>query len=82
MKPHSMMFDEAYNETYYQSDSVINYVNDQCDGFIVIGTALETALAVNLVKTLIQKNTVPIVEVNLEQNIMAGYVLVLKQKSE
>ena len=40
MKPHSMCFDEAYSERFYQSNTVSNFLETKCDGLIVIGTAL------------------------------------------
>ena len=54
MKPHSMLFDEQYSEEIYQSRSVREHTA-MCDGLIVIGTALETALANMMVRTCVDK---------------------------
>lgn len=39
MKPHSMFFDESYNEHYYRKTTVDEYLTD-ADCLIVVGTAL------------------------------------------
>ena len=70
MKPHCMFFDEAYKEKYYRSDTVINFV-ENCDGLIVVGTALATGLAQRTVNECLYKG-VPVVEVNIESSINRG----------
>ena len=40
MKPHCMFFDETYTEKLYRSDTVRNYLENQMDALIVVGTAL------------------------------------------
>jgi len=40
MKPHSMLFDEHYQEKFYRSDTIQKFMNEKCDGMIVVGTAL------------------------------------------
>lgn len=55
---------------------------NKCDGLVVIGTALQTAFAKQIINQCIIKDTCPIVEVNLEVNIKHGYTLHLLQKSE
>ena len=77
-----MCFDETYSEEFYQSQSVGNYLRDKCDGLVVVGTALQTSYAKRIITSLIVRDTVPIVEVNLEANIEHGYVVGLLAKSE
>ena len=48
MKPHCMLFDESYNEKYYRIETILEYLKE-CDGIVVIGTALETSFAHKLV---------------------------------
>ena len=48
MKPHSMFFDENYSERYYRRDTVMEFV-DSSDCLIVVGTALATNLACQIV---------------------------------
>lgn len=55
MKPHCMFFDEMYNEEQNRSDSVMEFVHNKCDGLIVIGTALATALANNIVNKMLAR---------------------------
>ena len=57
-------------------------MREKCDGLIVVGTALATNFAKKIVLECIKKETVPIVEVNLEANIVNGYTINLFQKSE
>lgn len=59
-----------------------NYLKDKCDGLVVVGTALQTAYAKRMITSLIARDTIPIVEVNLEANIEHGYVIQLLAKSE
>ena len=44
MRPHSMLFDEAYNDQFYKV-STVRELMVKCDAIIVAGTALETTLA-------------------------------------
>ena len=57
-------------------------MNKKCDGLIVIGTALQTAFAKQMISSMILKDTVPVVEINLEQNIKSGFCISLLEKSE
>ena len=74
MKPHTMLFDEMYSQKWYRSDEINEFL-EIMDGLIVIGTALQTGKAALIVREAQHKNTVPIVEVNLESCIKSGYVL-------
>lgn len=49
MRPTILWFDEQYNEHFYRSKSVWNFFEEDVDALIVIGTALETAMASNMV---------------------------------
>ncbi len=70
MKPHCMFFDEAYNEHYYRRDTVMQYV-EQSDCLVVIGTALATNLAKQIVCTFLDKE-LPVIEINMESSIERG----------
>ena len=74
MKPHSMFFDESYSEHYYRYKTVSDFVKE-ADCLIVVGTALQTGFAQNIVKTLLVKEDAPVIEVNLETSIGRGYNL-------
>lgn len=83
MKPHTMFFDESYTEEWYKSETVRQFQEGPMDALIVIGTALQTNLARNIVNhTLYLKESVPVVEVNLESCIDNGFGLIVKEKSE
>ena len=45
MRPHVLWFDEQYNQQYYDFDTVRAFAESEVDAYIVVGTALETALA-------------------------------------
>ena len=77
-----MFFDESYTEQWYRSDSVRKFLDTEIDALIVVGTALQTALARAIVNTSLQKMEVPIVEVNLEPCITQGYGLLITEGSE
>jgi NAD-dependent SIR2 family protein deacetylase len=62
MKPHEMFFDETYSEHYYRSDTVKEYLNG-VDCLIVVGTALETNLARNILTACLSQDDVPVIEV-------------------
>lgn len=71
MKPHCMFFDEAYSEHYYRKDTVKNFVSES-DCLIVVGTALATNLAKQIVGEFLNKE-LPVIEVNLESAINRGH---------
>jgi NAD-dependent SIR2 family protein deacetylase len=74
MKPHCMFFDEVYSEHYYRKKTVERYLED-CDALIVVGTALATSFAKKIVQDCINREDIPVVEINLESCIDRGYVI-------
>ena len=80
MKPHCMFFDESYSEHYYRVDTVKRFV-DQSDCLIVVGTALATSLARQIVCRVLNKE-LPVIEVNLETSIDVGNNIQVKQGSD
>ena len=58
-----MFFDEFYTELYQYSDTILSYLEDT-DLCIVIGTALKTGMARNIVTSFITKS-LPVVEINI-----------------
>ena len=82
MKPHCMFFDEAYSEGWYRSETVKSFVNDKMDALIVVGTALQTSLARLIVSSAINKDTIPVIEINLEPCIEDGFVIQVCEGSE
>jgi NAD-dependent SIR2 family protein deacetylase len=82
MKPHCMFFDEAYSEHYYRNDTVKEFAKE-CDCLLVIGTALETGMAANIVRSNLQKDNVPVIEVCYpESNIGKGFNIQVLEKAE
>lgn len=81
MKPHCMFFDERYTEEYYTSDTVQYFAKDM-DALVVVGTALQTNLAARLASDALDRDDVPVIEVNLESCLDVGYLLRVKEKSE
>ena len=80
MKPHCMFFDETYSEHYYRKETVKSFVNES-DCLTVVGTALATNLAKQIVCTFLDKE-LPVIEVNIESAINRGNNLQLLGKSE
>jgi NAD-dependent SIR2 family protein deacetylase len=72
MKPHCMFFDETYSEHYYRSETLRDY-EQKVDCLIVIGTALATTKSKNLIVDALMKETVPVIEVNMESSIDNGF---------
>ena len=70
MKPHCMFFDETYSEHYYRKETVVNFA-EQSDCLIVVGTALATNLAKQIVCTFLNKE-LPVIEINMESAIDRG----------
>lgn len=79
-RPHTLFFDESYNEEFYRKDSAMAALEDM-DCLIVIGTRLETNLASRIVGEAISKDCL-IVEINPEPVIECGNVLQLIGESE
>lgn len=74
MRPNILWFDESYNELYYRSDSIRDFCREGLDAVIVVGTALETSMAANLVsKALI--DDIMVIEVNPEPCLNEGNVV-------
>lgn len=82
MKPHCMFFDECYTECYYRSDSVRAIEDDKMDALIVVGTALATSGANRLVMKTLERQTIPVIEINLEPCMKEGFALQITEKSE
>ena len=82
MKPHAMFFDEQYTEELYKSDTVRAYAQDKMDALIVVGTALQTSLAKILVNQALVKESVPVIEVNIESAILNGLCIRVEEGSE
>ena len=80
MKFHCMCFDENYSEHYYRKETVMNFINE-CDCLIVVGTALATSLAKEIVTAVLEKE-LPVIEVNLETSIGVGNNIQVLSKSE
>lgn len=75
-----MFFDEFYDETFNHSDSVGAFSTD-ADAVVVIGTALQTGMANNLVSKALDKG-VQIVEINPSCEIKKSAVWWMQDKSE
>ena len=71
MKPHCMFFDELYSERFYRFDTVREFCKD-ADCLIVVGTALATSFAHEIVEGFLEKERT-VIEVNLESAINRGY---------
>jgi len=80
MKPHCMFFDEAYSEHYYRKDTVMNFVKES-DCLVVVGTALATNLAKQIVANFLDRE-LPVIEVNLESAINRGNNIQVLERSE
>lgn len=50
-RPHTLFFDESYQEEFYRSNTAVNLVTN-IDCLFVIGTKLETSLAAKIVGNL------------------------------
>merc|ERR1712062_293036 len=80
-KPHCMFFDECYSEHYYRAETVRDFTMNEADCLLVIGTALQTGLAMSTVREfLAQKKTV--IELNMEGDIQWGKRYFVEGKAE
>jgi len=79
-RPHTLFFDESYNEEFYKKDTAMKKIENM-DCLIVIGTRLETNLASRIVGEAISKDC-QIIEINPEPVIECGNVLQLIGESE
>ena len=86
MKPHCMFFDESYTEHYYRYETVRRFVeakDDQApDCLLVIGTALETSFASRIVNMHLGKDSIPVIEINMESSINKGNNIQVLGKAE
>ncbi|TNV72520.1 hypothetical protein FGO68_gene9628 [Halteria grandinella] len=82
MKPHAMFFDEQYSEELYKSETVRNFVENKMDALIVVGTALQTSYAKMIVNKALLKLEIPVIEVNIESCIPAGFRILVSEPSE
>ena len=81
MKPNVMYFDECYSEHYYRTETINNWF-ENIDCAIIIGTALETNMAYKLTAQSLNREDVPIIEVNMESAINRGLNLQVLGKAE
>jgi len=79
-RPHTLFFDESYDEEYYRGTTAINRTASM-DCLIVVGTALETYLANRIVGRAME-NKALIIEINPEPCIQHGNVKQLIGKAE
>jgi len=73
LRPHTLWFDESYNEKYYYFDTAYD-IADHTDILFVIGTSGSTALPVNIVET-VKIKARWIVLVNPESDTYFDYIL-------
>lgn len=67
MKPHTMLFDEYYQERFYRNETVEKALLN-ADTLLLVGTAFYTTLASRIVRNAVFKR-MNIVEVNLESHL-------------
>ena len=75
-----MFFDEYYSEHFYRVDTVNSFLK-QTDCLIVVGTALATNFAEEIVINALDRE-IPVIEVNLETAIDLGNNIQVLEKSE
>ncbi|MDN4015034.1 Sir2 family NAD-dependent protein deacetylase [Chryseobacterium gambrini] len=73
LRPHTLWFDESYNEKYYHFDTAYN-IADHTDILFVVGTSGSTALPVNIVET-VKIRAKWIVLINPESDTYFDYIL-------
>ncbi|MDR6465685.1 Sir2 family NAD-dependent protein deacetylase [Chryseobacterium sediminis] len=73
LRPHTLWFDESYNEKYYYFDTAYD-IADHTDILFVIGTSGSTALPVNIVET-VKIRAKWIVLVNPESDTYFDHIL-------
>ncbi|OCA68150.1 iron dicitrate transport regulator FecR [Chryseobacterium artocarpi] len=73
LRPHTLWFDECYNEKYYYFDTAYN-IADHTDILFVVGTSGSTALPVNIVET-VKIRAKHIVIINPENDTYFHYIL-------
>lgn len=75
MKPHCMFFDECYSEHYYRNTTTTDIEDLLMDCLIVIGTALQTSGAKRSVQRALERQTIPVIEINPEPMIDEGFAI-------
>lgn len=73
LRPHTLWFDESYNEKYYHFDTAYD-IADNTDILFVIGTSGSTTLPVNIVET-VKIRAKWIVLINPESDTYFDYIL-------
>lgn len=73
LRPHTLWFDESYNEKYYYFNTAYD-IADHTDILFVIGTSGSTALPVNIVET-VKIRSKWIVLINPESDTYFDYIL-------
>ncbi|PWN60418.1 SIR2 family NAD-dependent protein deacylase [Chryseobacterium viscerum] len=73
LRPHTLWFDESYNEKYYYFDTAYD-IADHTDILFIIGTSGSTALPVNIVET-VKIRAKWIVLINPESDTYFDYIL-------
>ncbi len=61
---------------------MLEFVHNDMDALIIVGTTLKTGLANHIVRTARKKLDIPIIEINLNCNLKRGFVLKVDGKAE
>ncbi|CAI2367712.1 unnamed protein product [Moneuplotes crassus] len=81
MRPHVLWFDECYTQELHRVDEVRSILDSEIDALIIVGTALQTSLASNIVSHCLMKNILTI-DINVEPACHFGSVVEVCGKSE
>ena len=76
-----MFFDESYSEKWYHSETVTSFARN-LDALIVVGTALQTNLARQIVMKTLERQSIPVLEVNPDPCINKGFTIEIVEESE
>ena len=71
MKPHTLFFDEKYNEHYYRRLTIDDFMK-KSDCLIVVGNDIQTSAAKQIVSAFLDKE-LPVIELNLKSAINCGH---------
>ena len=71
MKPHTLFFDEKYNEHYYRKLTINDFVK-KSDCLIVVGNDMKTSAAMQIVNAFLDKE-LPVIELNVKSAINCGH---------
>ena len=80
LRPHILWFDESYSESHYHSETVRTFSHEM-DALVVVGTALETALARRIVVGALQ-NDILTIDVNPDSVLENGNALIVTEPCE